>query len=90
MNAHIKFAKTRPDAKIPSKRQGDGCYDLYVCFDEEFVTIHPHTVKLVPTGICSTFDSNYRIGFRERGSNTKSASSLWLDRLILTLQESGL
>ena len=70
MNAHIKFAKTRPDAKIPSKRQGDGCYDIYVCFDEEFVEIHPHTVKLIPTGICSTFDSNYRFGFRERGSNT--------------------
>lgn len=90
MNAHIKFAKTRHGAKIPSKRQGDGCYDLYVCFDEESVAIQPHTVKLVPTGICSTFDSNYRIGFRERGSNTKSASSLWLDRLILTLQENGL
>ena len=70
---NIKFAKTRPDAKIPSKRQGDGYYDIYVCFDEEFVAIPPHTVKLIPTGICSTFDSNYRIGFRERGSNTKSA-----------------
>lgn len=70
---NIKFAKTRPDAKIPTKRQGDGCYDLYVCFDEEFVTIPPHSVKLVPTGLCSTFDSNYRLGFRERGSNTKSA-----------------
>lgn len=70
---NIKFAKTRPDAKIPTKRHGDGCYDLYVCFDEEFVTISPHSVKLVPTGLCSTFDSNYRIGFRERGSNTKSA-----------------
>ena len=70
---NIKFAKTRPDAKIPSKRQGDGCYDLYVCFDEEFVAIPPRSVKLIPTGLCSTFDSNYRIGFRERGSNTKSA-----------------
>lgn len=70
---NIKFAKTRPDAKIPTKRHGDGCYDLYVCFDEEFVTISPHSVKLVPTGLCSTFDSNYRLGFRERGSNTKSA-----------------
>lgn len=70
---NIKFAKTRPDAKIPSKRQGDGCYDIYVCFDEEFVAIPPRSVKLIPTGLCSTFDSNYRIGFRERGSNTKSA-----------------
>ena len=72
MDTVIKFAKVHPDAKIPTKRGGDGCYDLYVCFDEECVIIPPHEVKLVPTGICSTFDSHYRIGFRERGSNTKS------------------
>jgi hypothetical protein len=25
----IKFAKLTEDAKIPTKREGDGCYDLY-------------------------------------------------------------
>ena len=68
----IKFAKSRENAIIPTKRSGDGCYDVYAYFDEEYIIIQPHTVKLIPTGICSAFDEGYRIGIRERGSNTKS------------------
>lgn len=67
----IKFAKVREGATIPSKRDGDGCYDVYALVDGDF-TIPPHTNELIPTGICSTFSSAYRIGVRERGSNTKS------------------
>lgn len=67
----ILFAKVRPDAIIPTKRDADGCYDIYACFDEEMFVIQPHQVKLVPTGIASAFDKKYRIGIRERGSNTK-------------------
>lgn len=67
----ILFAKVNPDAIIPSKRDEDGCYDLYICTSED-VVIQPHQIKLIPTGICSTFSSKYRIGIRERGSNTKS------------------
>ena len=67
----ILFAKMRDGAIIPSKREEDGCYDLYICTDED-VIIQPHQIKLIPTGICSTFPSKYRIGIRERGSNTKS------------------
>lgn len=68
----IYFAKTKPQAIIPSKREEDGCFDLYACFDEDEFIIYPHTVSLVPTGIASAFSPNYRIAFRERGSNTKS------------------
>lgn len=68
----IYFAKVKPNAVIPSKREEDGCYDLYPCFDEYELIIPPHTVKLVPTGISSAFSTKYRIAFRERGSNTKS------------------
>ena len=67
----ILFAKVRPDAIIPTKREEDGCYDIYSNFDEEMFVIPPHQVKLVPTGIASAFDKKYRIGIRERGSNTK-------------------
>lgn len=67
----VYFAKTKPNAIIPSKREEDGNYDLYACIDEP-VIILPHTNKLIPTGIASVFNSKYRIGFRERGSNTKS------------------
>jgi dUTP pyrophosphatase len=77
MNYEVKenellFAKVRSDAIIPSKREEDGCYDLYACFDEEYIIIPPHTNKLIPTGIASAFTSKYRLAIRERGSNTKS------------------
>jgi len=67
----IYFAKLKPNAIIPSKREEDGCLDIYACIDEP-VIIPPHTNKLIPTGIASAFNSKYRIAFRERGSNTKS------------------
>lgn len=68
----IKFAKVKEGGVIPSKRLGDGCYDVYACFEDESIRLQPHETKLIPTGICSTFDSKYRVGIRERGSNTKS------------------
>lgn len=71
----IKFAKTKPNAKLPSYgRDGDGCMDIYACYnDNEFpIVVPPHTNKLIATGICSSFPPNYRISVRERGSNTKS------------------
>lgn len=71
MNTIVNFAKTNPNAIIPSKREEDGCYDIYACTDKDIV-IMPHTVKLVPTGIASALEFGYRIGIRERGSNTKS------------------
>lgn len=70
-NKIIYFAKTKPNAIIPTKREEDGCYDIYACFEEKEITISAHTVKLIPTGIASAFSSDYRIAFRERGSNTK-------------------
>ena len=71
MMCTIKFAKFDPNAILPSKREEDGCYDLYACVDGD-IMIQPHTVRLIPTGIASAFDYGYRIGIRERGSNTKS------------------
>lgn len=71
MTNTIYFAKVKPNAIVPTRRDEDGCYDLYPCFDEVSIVIPPHTVKLIPTGIASAFSSKYRIAFRERGSNTK-------------------
>ena len=71
----INFAKVKPDAVIPSKREEDGCYDVYACFDEEFIEIPPFTIKLISTGIASAFDNRFRFGIRERGSSgTKGLS----------------
>ena len=70
----IYFAKVNKDREtiIPSKREEDGCYDIYANFDGDNFVIQPHQTKLVPTNIASAFSSKYRISVRERGSNTKS------------------
>lgn len=68
MTVDIKFAKVRPDAKIPSKRDEDMGFDIYACFDEDFMVINPHETKLIPTGIASTCSADYGFLVFERGS----------------------
>ena len=68
MAVNIKFAKVKPDAKIPNKRREDAALDIYACFDSDWICIEPHTSKLIPTGIASAFDPEWAIVFRERGS----------------------
>lgn len=64
----IKFAKIHPNAIIPSKRDEDMGFDIYACFDEDYIVIPPHKTNLIPTGIASTCDSNYGFLIFERGS----------------------
>lgn len=68
MTANVKFAKVRPDAKIPSKRDEDMGFDIYACFDEAYIVINPHETKLIPTGIASACDPTYGFIVFERGS----------------------
>ena len=68
MEVNIKFAKVRPDAIIPSKRDEDMGYDIYACFDESYILINPHETKLIPTGIASACDPGYGFLLFERGS----------------------
>ena len=72
MITEIKFAKINEDAIIPTKRDEDGCYDIYANFEEEYIAIQPHQIKLIPTGLASACNSGYRMAVRDRGSNTKS------------------
>lgn len=65
---NIKFAKVHPNAIIPSKRDEDMGFDIYACFDADFIVINPHETKLIPTGIASACDSNYGFLVFERGS----------------------
>lgn len=64
----IQFAKVKPGAKIPKKREEDAGYDLYACFDEPYLIIKPHQTIKIPTGIASCFSSDYCMVLRERGS----------------------
>ena len=67
----IKFARLRPNAVIPSKRDEDSDYDLYACFDEEEFVIPPLSTAFIPPGIVSAFPSNLGVKIEERGSNAK-------------------
>lgn len=72
----IKFAKVVEGAKIPSKREEDAGYDIYACFEEDFIEINPHESKFIPTGIGTAFDNDYVALLRERGSTGSKQMAL--------------
>lgn len=67
----IYFAKTKPNAIIPTKKLEDAGYDFYACFDEDFFVIEPYKTKAVPTGIATAFSSKYYAQVEERSSMAK-------------------
>lgn len=68
-NRIIYFAKVKDQAIIPTKREEDGAFDIYACFEEDFMVIAPHETKMIPTGLASAFSSDYVAILKERGSN---------------------
>ncbi len=64
----VKFAKIKENAIIPTKNDEDAGYDIYPCFNEDWMIIYPHQTVMIPTGICSAFDSDYVMVLKERGS----------------------
>jgi dUTP pyrophosphatase len=64
----LYWAKVKPDAKLPSKRLEDAGYDLYPCFEEDYMEIPSLQTKLIPLGIASAFDPEYVLFLKERGS----------------------
>ena len=59
MREQIYFAKMKSDAIIPSKTDENAGYDIYPCFEEDYIVIPPHSVKLIPTGIASACSDDY-------------------------------
>lgn len=72
----LYWAKVKSDARIPAKRQEDAGYDLYPCFEEDWIEIAPNTTKLIPLGVASAFDSDYVMVLKERGSTGIKGMSL--------------
>lgn len=64
----IKFAKTRKNAVIPSKRDEDAGFDIYACYDEDITILKPHETRMFKTGLVSAFPAGYVIILFERGS----------------------
>ena len=76
MITNVKFAKVHPNAIIPSKRDEDMGFDIYACFDEDYIVINPHETKLIPTGIASACNPEYGFLLRERGSTGSKGIAL--------------
>lgn len=64
----LKVKIVREGAIMPSKREEDGCFDLYGCFDEEAVFLYPGDIKLTPLGIATEFPKNWIVRIFERSS----------------------
>lgn len=64
----LYWAKVKQEAKIPTKRIEDAGYDLYPCFEQDYLEIAPAHTKLVPLGVASAFHSDYVMILKERGS----------------------
>ncbi len=64
----IYFSKTREGAKIPCKRIEDAGFDIYPCFNEDYIIIPPNESRMIPTGLASAFENNYVMVLFERGS----------------------
>lgn len=68
MHTTIKFAKVRPTAIIPTKRDEDAGYDIYANFEEDYMKIPPHETVMIPTGIACACYIDYCFIVKERGS----------------------
>lgn len=66
--SQILFAKTHPKAKIPTKDVSDAGFDIYACFDEDYMIIAPWETAMIPTGIASALHPSKYIQIEERGS----------------------
>ena len=64
----LMFAKVHPEAIVPTKDDENAGYDIYACFDEDYMIIPAHTTKLIPTGIASALSEKYYLQVHERGS----------------------
>ena len=67
----IYFAKTNPNAIIPTKKLEDAGYDFYACFDADYLVIQSGETKLIPTGIATAFSPKYYAQVEERSSMAK-------------------
>ncbi len=75
MREKLYFAKLRPGAVIPSKREEDAGYDIYACLEEEYLILEPLETRRIPTGLISAFSPDYYLQLQERGSTgTKGMS----------------
>ena len=68
INNKLYFAKVRPTAKIPTKRDEDAGYDIYADFENDYIFINSGDTLGIPTGIACCVSDDYYLQVEERGS----------------------
>ena len=64
----IYFSKVKQNAIIPTKTEENAGRDVYACFEDDYMVIHPHETIMIPTGIASACSADYYFQLFERGS----------------------
>ncbi len=64
----LLMAKMADDVKVPTKRTGDSCFDIYAHFAEHDMVIQPHETVMIPTGLKCAFVPEYVMVLKERSS----------------------
>ncbi len=65
---NVYFAKIKEKAILPSKKDENAGYDLYACFDEDYILLEEFETKPIPTGIAWACSEDYYMQFYERSS----------------------
>ena len=64
----VYFAKLKDKAIIPSKEDENAGYDIYACFDEDYIILKEFETKLIPTGIMWACSPSFYFQLEERSS----------------------
>lgn len=65
---NVYFAKTKENAIIFNKERENAGYDIFACFDEDYIALDQHETKLIPTGVAWASSPNYYLQIEERSS----------------------
>lgn len=64
----IYFSKLKEKAIVFNKEDENAGYDIFACFDEDYILLQPHQTKLIPTGIAWASSPKYYLQIEERSS----------------------
>ena len=65
---NVYFAKMKEGAIIPNKEEENAGYDIYACFEEDYILVKPHKTCLIPTGIAWACSPSFYLQIEERSS----------------------
>lgn len=65
MNINVKFAKIYPKARIPTRRNDNIGFDVYIYFDEDYRVLEPHETFVFNAGVVSSQAPTYGFILKE-------------------------